>query len=93
MDYVVCVDAVEHVVDLDRVIGEASRVLRPRGKVPCDTINRTLLAALMVVFFGERIFGVLPNGDLDIRFGSFASILACPHEVWSLGNSRRSGCS
>lgn len=65
MDYVVCVDVLEHVVDLDQVIGEVRRVLRPGGIFLFDTINRTWLAALVVVFFGERIFRILPVGTHD----------------------------
>lgn len=65
MDYVVCVDVLEHVADLDRVIGEVRRVLRPGGTFLFDTINRTWLAALVVVFFGERVFRILPVGTHD----------------------------
>ena len=65
MDYVVCVDVIEHVVDLDQVISEARRVLRPGGTFLFDTINRTWLATLVVVFFGERIFRILPAGTHD----------------------------
>ena len=65
MDYVVCVDVIEHVVDLDQVIGEARRVLRPGGMFLFDTINRTWLAILVVVFFSERIFRILPAGTHD----------------------------
>jgi ubiquinone biosynthesis O-methyltransferase len=65
LDYVVCVDVLEHVVDLGQVIGEVRRVLRPGGMFLFDTINRTWLAALVVVFFGERIFRILPVGTHD----------------------------
>ena len=80
MDYVICVDVLEHVFDLDRVIGEASRVLRPGGTFLFDTINRTWLAALVVVFFGERIFRILPLGTHDptkfIKPKELAALLA-----------------
>ena len=65
MDYVVCVDVLEHVADLGKVISEVCRVLRPGGIFLFDTINRTWLAALVVVFFGERIFRILPVGTHD----------------------------
>ena len=80
LDYVVCVDALEHVVDLDQVIGEVRRVLRPEGMFLFDTINRTWLAALVVVFFGERIFRILPVGTHDpakfIKPAELATMLA-----------------
>jgi len=65
MDYVVCVDVLEHVADLGEVINEVRRVLKPGGLFLFDTINRTLLANLVVVFFGERIFRILPVGTHD----------------------------
>ena len=65
MDYVVCVDVLEHVADLGQVINEVRRVLRPGGMFLFDTINRTWLASLVVVFFGERIFRILPAGTHD----------------------------
>jgi 2-polyprenyl-6-hydroxyphenyl methylase/3-demethylubiquinone-9 3-methyltransferase len=65
MDYVVCVDVLEHVADLGQVINEVRRVLKPGGLFLFDTINRTWLASLVVVFFGERIFRILPVGTHD----------------------------
>lgn len=65
MDYVVCVDVLEHVADLGEVINEARRVLRPGGLFLFDTINRTWLASLVLVFLGERIFRILPVGTHD----------------------------
>jgi ubiquinone biosynthesis O-methyltransferase len=65
MDYVVCVDVLEHVADLGEVINEVHRVLRPGGVFLFDTINRTWLASLVVVFFGERVFRILPVGTHD----------------------------
>ncbi len=65
MDYVVCVDVLEHVADLGEVINEVRRVLRPGGMFLFDTINRTWLASLVLVFLGERIFRILPVGTHD----------------------------
>ena len=65
MDYVVCVDVLEHVADLGEVINEVRRVLRPGGVFLFDTINRTWLASLVLVFLGERIFRILPVGTHD----------------------------
>ncbi len=65
MDYVTCVDVLEHVENLDRVIAEVSRVLRPGGKFLFDTINRTWIAALVMVFFGEHVLRIAPAGTHD----------------------------
>jgi 2-polyprenyl-6-hydroxyphenyl methylase/3-demethylubiquinone-9 3-methyltransferase len=44
-----CCDVLEHVSDLDRVISETARVLRPGGLYLFDTINRTLKSKLLAV--------------------------------------------
>ena len=48
-DVVYCVDVLEHVADLDAVIGETARVLKPGGLYLFDTINRTRLSKLAVI--------------------------------------------
>lgn len=65
MDYVVCVDVLEHVADLGVVLDEVKRVLKPGGVFLFDTINRNMLATLFVVYFGETILRLLPKGTHD----------------------------
>jgi 2-polyprenyl-6-hydroxyphenyl methylase/3-demethylubiquinone-9 3-methyltransferase len=48
-DIVYCVDVLEHVQDLDAVIRETARVLKPGGLYLYDTINRTRLSKLVVI--------------------------------------------
>lgn len=48
-DVVYCCDVLEHVADLDRVVSEAARALRPGGLYLYDTINRTVLSRLVVI--------------------------------------------
>jgi 2-polyprenyl-6-hydroxyphenyl methylase/3-demethylubiquinone-9 3-methyltransferase len=48
-DAVYCVDVLEHVADLDAVIAETARVLKPGGLYLFDTINRTLLSKLVMI--------------------------------------------
>jgi len=43
-DVVACCDVLEHVDDVDRVIAEIARVLRPGGLFFYDTINRTFMS-------------------------------------------------
>ena len=64
-EIVVCVDVLEHVADLDRVIAEVRRVLRPDGLFLFDTINRTALAAFVMITIGESIIRLLPPGTHD----------------------------
>jgi 2-polyprenyl-6-hydroxyphenyl methylase / 3-demethylubiquinone-9 3-methyltransferase len=64
-DAVVCVDVLEHVSDLDRVLAQVSRVLRPGGVFLFDTINRTVLARIVMVPIGETLLALLPRGTHD----------------------------
>lgn len=61
---ITCLDALEHVRDLQATIGEIARVLAPGGVFVFDTINRTFLARLALIWFGERFLrggGLLPG--------------------------------
>lgn len=64
-DIVVCVDVLEHVSDLNQVINEIVRVLKPSGYLAYDTINRTPLARFATVTLAEDILGILPRGTHD----------------------------
>jgi 2-polyprenyl-6-hydroxyphenyl methylase/3-demethylubiquinone-9 3-methyltransferase len=48
-DIAYCCDVLEHVADVDRVIGEMARVLKPGGVFCYDTINRTWLSWLVEI--------------------------------------------
>ncbi|MEE2787608.1 MAG: bifunctional 2-polyprenyl-6-hydroxyphenol methylase/3-demethylubiquinol 3-O-methyltransferase UbiG [Myxococcota bacterium] len=64
-DIVVCVDVLEHVADLDQVLDEVNRVLKPGGLFLFDTIHRSPLATLVVVYLGEYLLRLLPVGTHD----------------------------
>ncbi len=64
-DAVVCVDVLEHVSDLDRVLAEVARTLRPGGLFLFDTINRNLLSRLATITMAEDILRLLPRGTHD----------------------------
>lgn len=49
VDIACCVDVLEHVSDLDAVIGETARVLRSGGIYLFDTINRTGRSRLVMI--------------------------------------------
>ncbi|MCA1822739.1 MAG: methyltransferase domain-containing protein [Mycobacteriales bacterium] len=65
VDVVVAGEIFEHVADLDRVVGEIARVLRPGGTLVCDTLAATRLARFLLVTLAERIPGVAPRGIHD----------------------------
>jgi 2-polyprenyl-6-hydroxyphenyl methylase / 3-demethylubiquinone-9 3-methyltransferase len=48
-DIVYCVDVLEHVTDLDAVVRETARVLKPGGLYLFDTINRTRLSKIIMI--------------------------------------------
>ncbi len=48
-DYVACCDVLEHVDDVNRVIGEITRVLKPGGFFLYDTVNRTIKSKMGVI--------------------------------------------
>jgi 2-polyprenyl-6-hydroxyphenyl methylase / 3-demethylubiquinone-9 3-methyltransferase len=64
-DAVVCVDVLEHVADLNRVLSETVRVLRPGGKFLFDTINRNPLATFATITMAEDVLRLLPKGTHD----------------------------
>jgi 2-polyprenyl-6-hydroxyphenyl methylase/3-demethylubiquinone-9 3-methyltransferase len=64
-DAVVCVDVLEHVQSLPKVIAEVARVLRPGGMFLFDTINRNPIARLAVITVGEDMLKLLPKGTHD----------------------------
>ena len=62
---VVCVDVLEHVADLTRVLAEVVRTLRPGGMFLFDTINRNPLARLATITVAEDLLRLLPRGTHD----------------------------
>ncbi len=57
---IVCFDVLEHVSDLEATIKEIARVLAPGGVFVFDTINRTLIARAVLIWYGENF----PSGGL-----------------------------
>jgi 2-polyprenyl-6-hydroxyphenyl methylase/3-demethylubiquinone-9 3-methyltransferase len=53
-DVVYCCDVLEHVRNLDQVIAEAARVLRPGGIYLYDTINRTLASRVTAIWVLQK---------------------------------------
>ena len=65
VDFVVCVDVLEHISGLDKALQEIRRVLKPGGIFFFDTINRTILSRVLMVYLAEYTFRLLPIGTHD----------------------------
>ncbi len=76
-DAVVCVDVLEHVTDLNKVLSQVARVLRPGGLFLFDTINRNPLARLATITLAEDVLRLLPRGTHD------PAMFIKPHELRS----------
>jgi 2-polyprenyl-6-hydroxyphenyl methylase/3-demethylubiquinone-9 3-methyltransferase len=63
-DVVVAGEILEHVEDLEGVVAEACRVLKPGGTLVCDTLADTWLCRFVMVTLAERV-GVIPRGIHD----------------------------
>lgn len=64
-DAVVCVDVLEHVSDLAKVLAEVDRVLKPGGAFLYDTINRNVLSRFGAITVAEDLLRILPKGTHD----------------------------
>jgi 2-polyprenyl-6-hydroxyphenyl methylase/3-demethylubiquinone-9 3-methyltransferase len=64
IDVVVAGEIFEHVRDLERMVAEIGRVLRPGGTLVCDTLADTRRCAFLLVTVGERL-PVVPRGIHD----------------------------
>jgi 2-polyprenyl-6-hydroxyphenyl methylase/3-demethylubiquinone-9 3-methyltransferase len=66
-DAVMSADFLEHVMSLDSVIAECSRVLKTSGIFLYDTINRTIRSRVVVVWLFERVMRLIPRHTHDPR--------------------------
>lgn len=64
-DVITCVDALEHVEDVAKVIAEVERVLKPGGVFLFDTINKTFKSKLIMIWLLEYIKKEIPKGTHD----------------------------
>lgn len=64
-DAVVCVDVLEHVIDLTEVLSEVARVLKPRRAPLFDTINRNPVSRFGTITVTENLLRLLPKGTHD----------------------------
>ena len=66
-DVVFCCDVLEHVPDLNKVLAEISRVLKPGGHFFYDTLNRTPVSKLVAIKIWQdwKAFAFMPK-DLHV---------------------------
>jgi 2-polyprenyl-6-hydroxyphenyl methylase/3-demethylubiquinone-9 3-methyltransferase len=55
----------EHVQDVEKVLIEVHRVLRPQGIFFFDTVNRNWLSHFIVITLAENVLKALPQGAHD----------------------------
>jgi 2-polyprenyl-6-hydroxyphenyl methylase / 3-demethylubiquinone-9 3-methyltransferase len=61
-DVITCMELVEHVPDPPGLILALAHMVRPRGDLFFATVNRTLPARLLVIWFSEYVLGIVPKG-------------------------------
>ncbi|MCL1463547.1 bifunctional 2-polyprenyl-6-hydroxyphenol methylase/3-demethylubiquinol 3-O-methyltransferase UbiG [Argonema galeatum] len=66
-DVVVCVDVLEHIADLNKVISEINRILKPNGLFFFDTINRNFKSKFVMIWLMENILREIKQGVHDWR--------------------------
>ncbi|MBD3561235.1 3-demethylubiquinone-9 3-O-methyltransferase [Planktothrix sp. FACHB-1355] len=64
-DAAICVDVLEHVADVNKVIAEIHRVLKPNGLFFFDTINRNFKSKFVMIWLMENILGEIKRGVHD----------------------------
>ena len=98
-DLVCCCDVLEHVSNVDLVVGETARVLKPGGLFLFDTINRTVRSKLLAIKLMQewrltRLVEVaIHDWDMFIRPAELAGALArhglTTGEITGLGSRAR----
>jgi 2-polyprenyl-6-hydroxyphenyl methylase/3-demethylubiquinone-9 3-methyltransferase len=78
-DVVVAGEVLEHVPELDRVVGEVSRILRPGGTLVIDTIASTWWGRFTSITIGERMPAGPPPRlhDADLFVDRSELVAAC----------------
>ena len=69
-DIIIVADVLEHVLDVNSVIHEVSRILKPGGVFMFDTVNRTLSSYVMAIFLAQELpfgFSLFPSHVHDWR--------------------------
>ena len=60
-DAVTCMELVEHVPDPRMLVHTCARLVRPDGDLFFETVNRTWLSRLLVIWISEYVLGIVPK--------------------------------
>lgn len=66
-DIIVASEVLEHVADVDTMLDEVARVLKPGGIFLFDTPNRTWISRFLLICIGEYLLKRIPKGTHDGR--------------------------
>jgi len=66
-DPVCAADVLEHVSDLERVLDEGVRMLKPGGRFIFDTINRTWLSRIVMIWAVQNVLHLVPQHTHDFE--------------------------
>lgn len=66
-DLIVASEVLEHVANVDAVLDEVARALKPGGIFAFDTPNRTWTARFLLICLGEYVLRRIPKGTHDGR--------------------------
>lgn len=66
-DLVTCMELLEHVPDVDALVSDCARLLKPGGQLIVSTLNRTPLAYAFGVIAAEYVLGLVPKGTHDYQ--------------------------
>jgi 2-polyprenyl-6-hydroxyphenyl methylase/3-demethylubiquinone-9 3-methyltransferase len=66
-DGVLLSDVLEHLHDLDTALAQVSRILKPRGVLVLDTIDRTWLSYIAMILVNEHLTGFIRPNSHDWR--------------------------
>lgn len=75
-DYVMCLDVIEHVMDVELVLAEFNRVLKPGGRLLVSTPYHGMVKNMLIVMLGYFDFVFNPTGP-HIRFFTKKSLTQC----------------
>lgn len=65
-DYIILADVIDHIPDYCEVVKNASRIIRPNGKIFISTLNRTFRSWFFAILLGEGL-KLIPSGTHDYK--------------------------
>ncbi len=60
-DVILCMEALEHLNNVDMLISKVKKLLKPRGSFIGSTINKTISSYVLAILFAENILNIVPK--------------------------------